>query len=140
MALPIPEAGLVVSYAFLWSEEHAAGFIEGRKDRPCVVVLAVRAADGGTVVTVAPVTHARPAHDAAAIELPIATKLRLGLDDARSWVVLGEVNEFVWPGPDLRPVPGAAGRFEYGFLPPGLFRQMRDRLLALDPARVRRDE
>jgi prevent-host-death family protein len=36
------------------------------------------------------------------IELPGRVKRRLKLDDARSWVVLSEWNEFVWPGPDLR--------------------------------------
>ena len=55
----------------------------------------------------------------------------MGLDDARSWVVVTELNRFVWPGPDLRPVPPTdAGRFDYGPLPPNLFRTIRDRFLA----------
>jgi hypothetical protein len=55
----------------------------------------------------------------------------MGLDDARSWVVVTELNRFVWPGPDLRPIlPTAAGRFDYGPLPPNLFRTIRDRFLA----------
>jgi hypothetical protein len=46
-------------------------------------------------------------------------------------VVVSELNRFLWPGPDLRPIPSAeAGRFEYGVLPPGLFRTIRDRFLA----------
>jgi hypothetical protein len=45
--------------------------------------------------------------------------------------VVSEVNRFVWPGPDLRPVTrGDPERFDYGFLPPSLFRQIRDRFMA----------
>jgi hypothetical protein len=31
---------------------------------------------------------------------------RLGLDDIPCWIVTTECNAFVWPGPDVRPVPG----------------------------------
>jgi hypothetical protein len=59
-------------------------------------------------------------------------KARLRLDDARSWVVLSEWNEFVWPGPDLRRLPGATdGSVAYGVLPAGLFAVVRDRFLAI---------
>ena len=55
----------------------------------------------------------------------------LGLDDERSWVVLTELNQFVWPGPDLRPVSeGDASTVLYGYLPAGIFRTIRDRLAA----------
>jgi hypothetical protein len=40
MPLPAPQRGLVISYAYLWHHEHRAGLEEGRKDRPCVIVLA----------------------------------------------------------------------------------------------------
>lgn len=42
MAIPGPEAGLVISYAYLWHHEHLAGHEEGRKNRPAVIVLATR--------------------------------------------------------------------------------------------------
>jgi hypothetical protein len=91
----------------------------------------VRDETGGDIrVTVVPVTHSVPSDPADAVEIPAATKRRLRLDDARSWVVTTEVNDFVWPGPDLRSVPHEQGRFDYGFLPPSLFRQIRDRLTA----------
>lgn len=35
-------------------------------------------------------------------------------------MVLDEVNQFDWPGFDLRPVPGRGDRFAYGFIPPAL--------------------
>lgn len=41
MSLPAPQPGLVICYSFLWSHEHRRGQEEGRKDRPCVIVLAV---------------------------------------------------------------------------------------------------
>jgi hypothetical protein len=79
-------------------------------------------------VTVVPITHSSPAGDA--VEIPLTVKRRLGLDEERSWAVVSEVNRFVWPGPDLRPVPrGDDERFDYGFLPPSLFHQIRDQLL-----------
>lgn len=56
---------------------------------------------------------------------------RLGLDGERSWIVLDDFNEFVWPGYDLRPIPGHAGKYDYGFLPPALFKQMAERIIQL---------
>ncbi len=60
MALPKPECGLVISYSYLWRRESEAGQVEGSKNRPCVIVLAVRRADDAEIVTVAPITHAPP--------------------------------------------------------------------------------
>jgi len=131
VALPTPEPGLVISYAYLWRSEYEQGQEEGLKDRPCAIVLTIQDDEGDTVVTVVPVTHATPDRPDEVVELPLATKQRLGLDAERSWVIVSEVNRFVWPGPDLRPVSRAApDRFDYGILPPSLFRQIRDRLLA----------
>jgi PemK-like, MazF-like toxin of type II toxin-antitoxin system len=122
MALPEPEPGLVISYAYLWHHEYEGGREEGRKDRPCVIVLATASAsDGATVVTVVPVTHRPPDDAAAAVEIPQTVKQLLGLNMERSWVVVSEGNKFVWPGYDLRKVPGDAARYEYGFLPPRFF-------------------
>jgi hypothetical protein len=122
MALPEPEPGLVISYAYLWHDEHERGQEEGRKDRPSVIVLAVeRASDDATVVTVLPITHRAPEDRAAAVEIPAPVKELLGLDRARSWIVVSEGNEFVWPGYGLRPVPGSRARYDYGFLPPRFF-------------------
>jgi hypothetical protein len=82
------------------------------------------------------VTHVPPADPSTAVEIPSAVKVRLGLDSERSWVVVTELNEFIWPGPDLRPmIRGDLGSVAYGFLPPGLFRAIRDRYLALHAAR-----
>lgn len=121
MALPEPELGLVVSYAYLWRREHLAGRFEGRKDRPCAIVLAIDKGAKGRIVTVVPVTHSEPRDGSRAVELPPAVKRHLGLDAARSWVMLDEGNRFEWPGFDLRLAPGTNGRYDYGYLPPRLF-------------------
>lgn len=122
MALPEPEPGLVISYAYLWHHEHESGQEEGRRDRPTVIVLATeRASDEATIVTVLPITHRAPDDRAAAVEIPPAVKRLLGLDPERSWIVVSEGNEFVWPGYDLRMVPGHRARYDYGFLPPRFF-------------------
>ena len=137
MPLPEPRPGLVISYTYLWRAERAAGRDEGVKDRPCAVVVAQAGAPDGVAVAVAPITTRAPAEPAAAIEIPTAVKRHLGLDPAvRSWIIAGELNRFLWPGPDLRPVPGSdPPRVDYGFLPPRLFRALRDRVLALNRQR-----
>jgi hypothetical protein len=94
-----------------------------------VIVLAIEnESHGATMVRVAPVTHSPPDNLAASVELPAAVKRHLGLDDAPSWIILDEVNEFAWPGFDLRPIPGSRDRFAYGFVPPRLFDQMMAKL------------
>jgi len=103
VAFPAPVPGLVIRYAYLWRSEHRRGLEEGVKDRPRVIILSAISHDGEEVVTVLPVTHTPPSNDADALEIPAATKRRLGLDDERSRIVVTEANEFVWPGPDLRP-------------------------------------
>lgn len=121
MAIPTPEPGLVISYAYLWDHEAQSGREEGRKDRPCVIALAVqRQQDGETWVTVLPVTHSPPHNAASAVEIPAAVKRQLDLDDARSWIVVSEGDQFVWPGYDLRKAQGGDS-YDYGFLPPRFF-------------------
>jgi hypothetical protein len=142
LKFPDPHPGLVISYAYLWSDEHERGREEGAKDRPCAIVIARRTAQEGgskdkTIVTVVPITHTSPADPKAAMEIPPALKDHLGLDAKRSWIVLGETNEFLWPGPDLRPIARSRpNEFAYGSLPPKFFLRMRTRLLEL--ARERR--
>jgi hypothetical protein len=133
---PSPQPGLVIRYSYLWDHEARAGREEGAKDRPCAVILARRDEDGTTHVYVLPITHTMPAQPDDALEIPTLVKTRLGLDGERSWVVISEANLFTWPGPDLRFLPGKGPETAaYGFLPPGLFRIIRDRFLAANRAR-----
>ena len=103
---------------------------EGLKNRPCAVVLTTPNEDADVVVLVLPITHAPPADPSLAVEVSADTKRRLGLDEARSWIVLTDSNRFVWPGPDLRPLtPGDASSVAYGFLPRGLFLEIREKFV-----------
>jgi hypothetical protein len=129
--LPAPEPGLVINYVYLWRDEAMAGREEGRKDRPCVIILSVQTVAGETIVTVAPITHAPPDRPEFAIEIPLATKRRLGLDDMQSWMIASDLNRFVWPGVDLRPIARGAPTYAYGRLPAALYHEVRERVLAI---------
>lgn len=133
MSFPTPHPGLVIRYSYLWRREFEAGRDEGSKDRPCAVIMALIDEEGEQDVLVLPITHSPPADAADAIEIPAITKQRLQLDFDRSWIVLSEANRFLWPGPDLRPVPDRANKsVAYGVLPPRFFAIVRERYLARD--------
>jgi hypothetical protein len=125
VALPTPEPGLVISYAYLWRDQADLGASEGRKDRPAVIVVATRDRDNDTLVYVAPITHSDP-RDPLAVALGDKVKRRLGLDAAPSWIVTDELNRFVWPGHDLRPISRREpDRFAWGFLPVDVFARLK---------------
>lgn len=131
MSFPTPRPGLVIRYGFLWSHERDAGAGEAAKDRPCAIVVAARReADGDVTVIVAPITHATPDDLGASIPLPQAVARTLGLDRGEHWLRLDELNRFIWPGYDLRAIPGRPGEYSYGLLPRPLFEQLREGVLA----------
>jgi hypothetical protein len=49
-------------------------------------------------------------------------------DEAPCWIITTEMNQFVWPGPDIRKAP--SGQHTYGLMPAALFRKVREQLLA----------
>lgn len=123
---------MVIRYSYLWHAKHEAGREEGRKDRPCAIILVTEDIRGREIVTVLPVTHSPPDDPTLALELPPETKMRLGLDTDRSWVVLSEANRFAWPGPDLRPLSSAdATSVSYGVVPENFYRAMRARFVSV---------
>jgi hypothetical protein len=133
MAIPHPEPGLVINYAYLWHREHETGQEEGRKDGPTVIVRCMEAeAQGATVVTILPITHSKPTIPDWGVEIPSSVRLHLGLDDEPSWIIVAEGNEFIWPGYDLRQRPD--GSFAFGFLPPRLFTRVQKAFVALHRA------
>ncbi len=130
MVLPkTPFPGMVVRYSFLWSSEARAGETEGRKDPPCVIITAVqRDPDGRFRVRILPITH-RPTEPDRSIAIPPNVKRHLGLDADASWIVLDEVNEFFWPGVDLRPVSRLKpGVWTFGVLPTEIIDEIRAKL------------
>lgn len=139
MSLPEPVPGLVIRYGFLWSDDARSGAEEGSKDRPCAIVLSSPPTPRGNRLTlVVPITHASPRAPETSLELPRRVCSALGLDGERHWIKLDELNEFAWPGYDLRPIPGSQS-YAYGVLPPSLFEEVRRRVLDLALARrVRR--
>ena len=136
MPLPSPEVGLVICYEFLWSHEFSAGQAEGEKRRPSVLVVVTKNESGRIVADVAPITRLEPRDPSVAVEIPAKVKAHLGLDGNRSWVILDELNEFIWPGLDIYPIPdGRPDRFAYGFIPPKLFEQIKQKILSLDESK-----
>jgi hypothetical protein len=134
---PEPRPGLVIRYAYLWKREADAGRDEGVKDRPCAIVVALKTEADETLVYVLPITHSPPRVADDAVELPQPTKVRLGLDSDRSWIMLTETNVFAWPGPDLRFVQGQGPEsIAYGMLPPKLLAVVKERFIARLRART----
>ena len=79
-----------------------------------------------------------PARRHAAVEIPQKVRAAIGLDDAPSWVIVSEHNVEEWPN-GLAPIPGRSGVFAYGFIPPGLFAQIKAKFLTIaKQRRVRR--
>jgi hypothetical protein len=126
MAQLLPQPGQVIRYAYLWWSEARIGREHGAKDRPCGVILTRITKAGTTVAAVLPITHTPPLKDEDGIEIPQATKRRLGLDAERSWIITTELNQFAWPGPDIRPT--ASGEYLYGYLPEKLMRLVLDQV------------
>jgi hypothetical protein len=79
VALPESVPSLVIRYGYLWAEEHRRGQEEGVKDWPCAIILMTAHAEGEQWVAVLPVTHTPLANRGFAVEIPAATKRRLGL-------------------------------------------------------------
>src|ERR1700736_6028196 len=126
MAPLLPQPGQVIRYAYLWWSEARVGREDGAKDRPCGVILTRITNAGNTVAHVLTITHPPPLEDEDGIESPQATKRRLGLDAERSWIITTELNQFAWPGPDIR--PAASGEYLYGYLPEKLMRLVSDQV------------
>ncbi|MCK6450297.1 MAG: hypothetical protein L6R19_05490 [Alphaproteobacteria bacterium] len=123
MIPPRPEAGLVLRYSFLWRHEADQGREEAAKDRPVVVLVLL--AEGEEVI-VAPITTVAPGRNAPAIEVPSRVRAHLGLDAERCWITVATLNHFVWPGPDLRAIPGRTPATSvYGFIPQRLLQATR---------------
>lgn len=92
------------------------------KERPCSVLLNRKDEHGKSVLFVLPITHTPPIDPESGIEIPAATKKRLGLDEERSWVITTKYNKFTWPGYDIRKLDN--GLYSYGILPETLIKEI----------------
>jgi hypothetical protein len=129
MADETPKVGQIVEHHFLWVDERAAGQLEGRKSRPCLIVAVEPQADSEHRVTVLPITSQAPRSAGGAVAIPDDVKPRIGLDRSRpAWIVVEEANVFTWPGFDLVPQPN--GGFVRGVITRGLFDRVRVALVS----------
>ncbi len=101
------------------------------------MVLAVQEQPAPARIILLPISTKRPP-TADGFEIPAATVERIGLRAVPCWVLIGEGNDFRWPGPDLRPVPGrsASPFWLYGPAPFRFFEHVRSAVIGR--ARLRR--
>jgi len=131
VTLPEARPGLVFRYEYVWKRRELAGQSVGEKERPACVVMAVSSTAGDQRVMIVPITTQAPADGVPALEILPRVKSHLGLDiDRRSWIILSEANLDAWPSPDMRPIPGRPGHFEYGLLPQRMVNMIREVILA----------
>ena len=126
MPIGNPRIGQVIRYSFLWSNGH-------EKERPAVIVVATKKDIHGKYrVAVMPITHTPHQDQSTSVEIPPRLKNYLKLDYEKSWVVVDEINEFEWPGFDIRQIHSAEGVWEYGQLPPKFYEMIIERLQQLE--------
>jgi hypothetical protein len=130
VALPLPKPGLVIRYDYLWHREAAIGVDQG-KDRPACLIAASDSSSKPRFVIILPITHSAPSGDTIGIAIPPRVREAIGLDDEPSWVIVSEHNIDDWPNSGLRSIPGRPGVFDYGFIPPKLFTQIKAKFLEL---------
>lgn len=130
MPLPKSEPGLVIRYDYLWLGETGSARASGKERSACLVATLDDDADP-QLVLILPITHSKPKSETIGIEIPQAVKRHLGLDEARSWIIISEANVDFWPNAGLAPLPGKRGVYAYGYLPPRLFEAVRDSFVAL---------
>lgn len=88
-----PKAGDVLRYPYLWARQAGHGETEGRKTRPCAVILSLKAGGGQTELRLCAVTTQPPQTDTHAVEVPEIEKRRAGLDsNVPLWVIVDEHN------------------------------------------------
>ena len=144
VAADAPRVGQIVDHHFLWVAQHAAGEVEGRKARPCLIIAVERVSESKEPrVTLLPITSQPPARGTTALAIPNDCKARMGLDRRRrAWVIIDEANCFTWPGFDL--VPQSGGGFVRGVVTRGFFALVREAVLGAhargQPRVVKRDE
>jgi hypothetical protein len=104
---------------------------EQGKERPVCLIATTDALAGARFVVILPITHTPPDNNTVGVEIPAKVRYAIGLDDAPSWIVISEHNVDEWPNGGLAPLPGKPGVFAYGFIPPGLFSQVKEKFLSL---------
>jgi len=128
MSYPKPEPGLVFRYDYLWKREAKAGRSTS-KDRPACLVVVTDSSVDPRVVVILPITHSRPFGGSVGVEIPPVVRRNLDLDDQKCWIVVSEANVDKWPNAGITRIPNSHAAFSYGFLPPGLFAEIKKAML-----------
>jgi hypothetical protein len=121
-----PPIGNLVAYEYLWWSQSGVRD-DGAKTYPVAIIFAKKIVGGVTLAYAAGNSHKPPGPSERALEVPAKLKRHLGLDDEPSWIYTDQVNEFAWPGPDLKPaerlsdLPRARGTCVIGPLPTDWF-------------------
>lgn len=126
-----PKPGLVIRYDFLWKQEEKAGYTEGRKDRPCAIVITSKAKDDGSKdVILCPITHTPPSQSERAVEIPYEVARRLKLDHERMWIKTHQINMLTWERNHIPDgvVPAYKDQWSFGQLPIALGKQVFEQL------------
>ncbi len=94
MSTEPPPRGSIVTYPYLWLHQAQRGETEGRKDRPCCLILAVRNEDSGEHhLMLLAISSQPPADNQEAIAIPDIERRRAGLSRYPSaWIVTSEFN------------------------------------------------
>jgi hypothetical protein len=88
-----PAPGDVWRYPYLWARQAGDGETEGRKPRPCALILTLPTATGETEIILLAITTKAPRPEQAAIAVPPMERRRARLDaDAPLWIMLDEYN------------------------------------------------
>ncbi len=96
-----------------------------------MVVIARKALGDRTELMAVPITTQPPRRAADGFEVPPRVKAHLELDAERCWIMVTELNRFLWPGPDVRPIQrGKELTPFYGTLPEKLFRPVLEAVIA----------
>ncbi|MEE8058292.1 MAG: type II toxin-antitoxin system PemK/MazF family toxin [Pseudomonadales bacterium] len=134
-----PKPGLVIRYDFLWKEEEQAGHIEGKKDRPCAIILATKQNEDKTRdIILCPITHSPPKGHETAVEIPLKVSRHLKLDDDKSWIKTHQINTVKWHE-DFAPlgvVPAHKNQQIFGQLPYLLGKQASEQVLTNSKKRI----
>jgi hypothetical protein len=121
-----PPIGNLVAYEYLWLSQQNIRE-DGAKGLSSSLIFAKKIIASVTLAYAVGMSHKPPDASEKAIEVPRKLKRHLGLDEDPSWVYTDQLNEFTWPGPDLRPaewlsnLPSARDSCIIGALPKNWF-------------------
>ena len=127
-----PRVGHVMRYPYLWARQAYSGETEGRKTRPCAVVLAIADQVGQTELRLCAITTQPPSPTNRAISVPEMERRRAGLDTGIDlWVILDEHNLDVYEQSFYIEPQSHLGAFSPAFtkaLQKGMIQVLRDRI------------